>query len=80
MIKTFLATILPIALAATCNAAFSSQILKGNADQTLTGEVSNTDPTMLRVMKHKIRKVFGKQGEFSVTSDPMTGKLASQKK
>ncbi|MEO1767693.1 TraK domain-containing protein [Thiobacter aerophilum] len=53
--------------------AHSAQVLTGKPDDTLSAMVSRSEPTMIRVEGHRIRRVFGAEGEFAVTPDKDAG-------
>ncbi|WP_285615974.1 TraK domain-containing protein [Hydrogenophilus thermoluteolus] len=53
--------------------AHSAQVLTGKPDDTLSAVVSRSEPTMIRVDGHRIRRIFGAEGDFSVTPDQDTG-------
>ncbi|WP_205617454.1 TraK domain-containing protein [Pelomicrobium methylotrophicum] len=49
------------------------QVLQGRPDETLSAMVSRGEPTMIRVEGRKIRRIFGAEGEFTVSADRETG-------
>jgi len=53
--------------------AHSAQVLTGKSDDTLSATVSRSEPTMIRVEGHRIRRVFGAEGDFTVTADKDAG-------
>lgn len=53
--------------------AHSAQVLTGKPDDTLSAMVSRSEPTMIRVEGHRIRRVFGAEGDFTVTPDKDAG-------
>lgn len=67
-IKILLATLLAASLD-----AHSAQVLTGKPDDTLSATVSRSEPTMIRVEGHRIRRVFGAEGDFTVTPDKDAG-------
>lgn len=63
----------------------AAQVLSGRPDETLSASVSRAEPTLIRVDGQRIRRVFGAEGDFTVTPDkdagtayikPMTDKQA----
>jgi conjugal transfer pilus assembly protein TraK len=71
-------------LAASLDAG-AAQVLQGKPDDTLAASVSRQEPTLIRIDGHRIRRVFGAEGDFTVTPDkdagtayikPMTDKQA----
>jgi conjugal transfer pilus assembly protein TraK len=66
--KILLATLLAASLD-----AHSAQVLTGKSDDTLSATVSRSEPTMIRVEGHRIRRVFGAEGDFTVTADKDAG-------
>lgn len=67
-IKILLATLLLAILE-----AHAAQILSGRPDETLAASASRTEPTLIRVDGHRIRRVFGAEGDFLVTPDKDAG-------
>ncbi|WP_172600134.1 TraK domain-containing protein [Sulfuricystis multivorans] len=67
-IKILSATLLAISLD-----AYSAQVLTGKPDDTMSARVSRSEPTMIRVEGHRIRRVFGAEGDFAVTPDKDAG-------
>lgn len=61
-----------IGLAASIEAQ-AAQVLSGRPDETLSASVSRTEPTLIRVDGHRIRRVFGAEGDFTVTPDREAG-------
>ncbi|WP_055424338.1 MULTISPECIES: TraK domain-containing protein [Tepidiphilus] len=53
--------------------AHSAQVLTGRPDDTLSATVSRFEPTMIRVEGHRIRRVFGAEGDFTVVPDKDIG-------
>lgn len=53
--------------------AHSAQVLTGKPDDALSAMVSRSEPTMIRVEGHRIRRVFGAEGDFTVTPDKDAG-------
>lgn len=67
-IRILLATLLASSLD-----AHSAQVITGKPDDTLSATVSRSEPTMIRVDGHRIRRVFGAEGDFLVTPDKDAG-------
>lgn len=65
--------ILSTLLLLTSFSASAAQVLVGRPDDTLSAVVSRTEPTLIRIDGHRIRRVFGAEGEFSVTADKDAG-------
>lgn len=53
--------------------AGAAQVLQGRPDETLAASVSRSEPTLIRVDGHRIRRVFGAEGDFTVTPDKEAG-------
>lgn len=53
--------------------AFAGQVLVGKPDDTLSGVASKSEPTLIRIEGHRIRRIFGAEGEFSVIADKEAG-------
>jgi conjugal transfer pilus assembly protein TraK len=53
--------------------AQATQILSGRPDETLSASVSRVEPTLIRVDGQRIRRVFGAEGDFTVTPDKEAG-------
>lgn len=51
----------------------AAQVLSGRPDETLSASISRTEPTLIRVDGHRIRRVFGAEGDFTVTPDKEAG-------
>lgn len=60
-------------LLATSLDAHAAQVLTGKSDDTLAASVSRAEPTLIRVDGHHIRRIFGAEGDFSVTPDKDAG-------
>lgn len=65
--------------------AVAAQVLHGRPDDTLAASLSRSEPTLIRIEGHRIRRVFGAEGDFDVKADkdagaafvkPTTDKLA----
>lgn len=56
-----------------CFEAQAAQILSGRTDETLSASVSRVEPTLIRVEGQRIRRIFGAEGDFTVTPDKETG-------
>ena len=68
-IKILLASLLAVSLDAN-----SAQVLIGKPDDnTLSAVVSRSEPTMIRIDGHRVRRVFGAEGDFTVTPDKDAG-------
>lgn len=65
-------TLLTLLLAASLPAS-AAQVLNGKPDDTLSARVSRSEPTMIRVDGQHIRRIFGAEGDFTVTSNQETG-------
>jgi conjugal transfer pilus assembly protein TraK len=59
-------------LAASLDAG-AAQVLQGKPDDTLAASVSRQEPTLIRIDGHRIRRVFGAEGDFTVTPDKDAG-------
>lgn len=53
--------------------AQAAQVLSGRPDETLSASVSRAEPTLIRVDGQRIRRVFGAEGDFTVTPDKEAG-------
>jgi conjugal transfer pilus assembly protein TraK len=53
--------------------ASATQILYGKPDDTLAANLSRVEPTLIRVDGHRIRHVFGAEGDFTVMPDKEAG-------
>ena len=53
--------------------AGAAQVLQGKPDDNLAATVSRGEPTMIRMEGHRIRRVFGADGDFTVKSDKDAG-------
>ncbi len=53
--------------------ASAAQVLVGKPDDTLSAAVSRAEPTLIRIEGHRVRRIFGAEGEFSVTADKEAG-------
>jgi conjugal transfer pilus assembly protein TraK len=51
----------------------ATQILHGKPDDTLAASISRAEPTLIRIDGHRIRRVFGAEGDFTVTPDKEAG-------
>jgi conjugal transfer pilus assembly protein TraK len=51
----------------------ATQVLYGKSDDTLAASVSRVEPTLIRVDGHRIRHVFGAEGDFMVRPDKEAG-------
>ena len=65
--------ILSTALLVASFSASAAQVLVGKSDDTLTASVSRTEPTLIRIEGHRVRRIFGAEGEFSITADKDAG-------
>jgi conjugal transfer pilus assembly protein TraK len=65
--------ILSIALLVASFPVSASQVLLGKPDDTLTASVSRAEPTLIRIDGHRVRRIFGAEGEFSITADKEAG-------
>ena len=48
-------------------------MLQGRPDDTLAATLSRAEPTLIRVEGHRIRRVFGAEGDFDVKPDKEAG-------
>jgi conjugal transfer pilus assembly protein TraK len=53
--------------------ASAAQVLVGKPDDTLSARVSRSEPTLIRIDGHRVRRIFGAEGEFAVTADKEAG-------
>jgi len=53
--------------------ANAAQVLVGKPDDTLSAAVSRAEPTLIRIDGHRVRRIFGAEGEFSITADKEAG-------
>jgi conjugal transfer pilus assembly protein TraK len=53
--------------------ADAAQVLVGKPDDTLSAAVSRAEPTLIRIDGHRVRRIFGAEGEFSITADKEAG-------
>lgn len=53
--------------------AGAAQVLQGRPDDTLAASLSRSEPTLIRIEGHRIRRVFGAEGDFDVKADKDTG-------
>ena len=53
--------------------AGAAQVLQGRPDDTLAAGLSRSEPTLIRVEGHRIRRVFGAEGDFDVKADKDAG-------
>jgi len=53
--------------------ASAAQVLVGKPDDTLSARVSRAEPTLIRIDGHRVRRIFGAEGEFAVTADKEAG-------
>lgn len=65
--------ILSIAFLLASLPAGAAQVLVGKPDDTLAANVSRTEPTLIRIDGHRVRRIFGAEGEFSITADKEAG-------
>ena len=65
--------ILLTALLAASLSASAAQVLVGKPDDTLSARVSRSEPTLIRIDGHRVRRIFGAEGEFAVTADKEAG-------
>ena len=49
------------------------QLLQGRPDDTLAAGLSRSEPTLIRIEGHRIRRVFGAEGDFEVKADKDAG-------
>jgi conjugal transfer pilus assembly protein TraK len=70
--KPLTRTLSAILLLASIEAG-AAQILHGKPDDTLSGSISRTEPTLIRIDGARIRRVHGTEGDFSVTPDKDAG-------
>ena len=61
------------ALLAASLSASAAQVLVGKPDDTLSARVSRSEPTLIRIEGHHVRRIFGAEGEFAVTADKEAG-------
>ena len=65
--------ILLIPLLVASFSASAAQVLVGKPDDTLSARVSRAEPTLIRIDGHRVRRIFGAEGEFAVTADKEAG-------
>lgn len=65
--------ILLIPLMVASFSASAAQVLVGKPDDTLSARVSRAEPTLIRIDGHRVRRIFGAEGEFAVTADKEAG-------
>lgn len=53
--------------------AGAAQVLQGRPDDTLAAGLSRSEPTLIRIEGHRIRRVFGAEGDFDVKADKDAG-------
>lgn len=53
--------------------AGGAQILEGDPDETMHAVVSRDEPTLMRVEGTRIRRIYGAEGDFTVTADQDAG-------
>ena len=53
--------------------AVAAQVLQGRPDDTLAAVLSRSEPTLVRIEGHRIRRVFGAEGDFDVKADKDAG-------
>ncbi|MEW5891259.1 MAG: type-F conjugative transfer system secretin TraK [Pseudomonadota bacterium] len=53
--------------------AGAAQVLQGRPDDTLAASLSRAEPTLIRIEGHRIRRVFGAEGDFDVKADKDAG-------
>ncbi len=53
--------------------AGAAQVLQGRPDDTLAASLSRSEPTLIRIDGHRIRRVFGAEGDFDVKADKDAG-------
>lgn len=51
----------------------AAQVLIGMPDDTQTASVSRSEPTLIRVEGQRIRRIFGREGDFTFTPDKDAG-------
>ncbi len=73
MTRTSSAILLLSSLLLSSLDASATQVLQGRPDDTLAASVSRSEPTLFRIEGHRIRRMFGKDGDFEVTPDKTTG-------
>lgn len=71
--RTFAARLLPALLLLVGLDAVAAQTLSGRPDDTLAASLSRSGPTLIRVEGHRIRRVFGAEGDFDVKPDKDAG-------
>ena len=65
--------ILLIPLLVASFSASAAQVLVGKPDDTLSARVSRAEPTLIRIDGHRVRRIFGAEGDFAVTADKEAG-------
>jgi len=65
--------ILLIPLLVASFSASAAQVLVGKPDDTLSARVSRAEPTLIRIDGHRVRRIFGAEGDFAVTADKESG-------
>ena len=65
--------ILLIPLLVASFSASAAQVLLGKPDDTLSARVSRAEPTLIRIDGHRVRRIFGAEGEVAVTADKEAG-------
>ena len=65
--------ILLIPLLVASFSASAAQVLVGKPDDTLNARVSRAEPTLIRIDGHRVRRIFGAEGDFAVTADKEAG-------
>lgn len=53
--------------------AGAAQLVQGRPDDTLSASVAKGEPTLIRIEGHRIRRIFGAEGDFSVIADKESG-------
>lgn len=53
--------------------ASAAQVLNASGDETLVATITRSEPTLLRLEGHPIRRVFGGEGEFTFKPDKESG-------
>ncbi len=53
--------------------AGSAQVLQGRPEDTVAASLSRAEPTLIRIEGHRIRRVFGAEGDFDVKADKDAG-------
>lgn len=53
--------------------AIAGQTLVAKPGETLSAVVSRTEPTMIKIQGHQVRRIFGKKGDFTLSPDKVPG-------